>query len=220
MFRFISFGSGSSGNCYYLFTEHGGILIDVGIGVRMLKKYFDQYGLKLSEIRAIIVTHDHADHVKSVGSMSRDYFLPVYATQKVHSGIDRNYIVRHKIDAASRRIVNVGEQFEVAGMTITAVSVPHDSNDNVGYEIEYDGKTFSLMTDAGHVTSEMGGVISRSNYLVFESNHEVEKLRNGRYPMYLKQRILSPNGHLSNEDVLKLCASMPPRRYDMCGCAT
>ena len=84
MLNFISFGSGSSGNCYYLYTETEGLLIDAGIGIRTLKKYFRDYGLSLSDIQNVLITHDHADHVKSVGSLSRDYGLPIYATHRVH----------------------------------------------------------------------------------------------------------------------------------------
>lgn len=200
MLKFISFGSGSSGNCYYLFNDCGGIIIDAGIGLRMLKKYFDMFGLKFSNVRAILVTHDHADHVKSVGSLSHDYNLPVYTTQKVHKGIDNNYIVRHKISVASRRYINIGEGFSIDDFDITPISVPHDSSDNVGYRIICNGTVFVLITDAGHVTEDMAKLISEANYLVFESNHEVEKLIKGKYPDYLKQRILSDHGHLSNED--------------------
>jgi phosphoribosyl 1,2-cyclic phosphodiesterase len=200
MLRFISFGSGSSGNCYYLFNDCGGIIIDAGIGVRMLKKYFDQYGLKFSNVKAILLTHDHADHVKSVGSLSRDYNLPVYATKKVHEGIDNNYIVHYKVSMESRHYINAGESFNIDDFEIMPVIVPHDSSDNVGYRINYGGTIFVLITDAGHVTTEMAQLISEANYLVFESNHEVEKLIHGRYPDYLKKRILSDFGHLSNED--------------------
>lgn len=200
MLRFISLGSGSSGNCYYLFTEKGGIFIDVGIGVRTIKKYFNQYGLKISDVCAILVTHDHADHVKSVGSMSHDLNLPVYTTAKVHHGIDNNYIVHHKIEAGSRRNIIAGETFNINDLEITPVSVPHDSNDNVGFRIKHGDVTFVFITDAGHVTPDMADFISEANYLVFESNHEVEKLMSGRYPDYLKRRILSDIGHLSNED--------------------
>lgn len=96
MLRFISFGSGSSGNCYYLYTETDSLMIDVGVGLRSLKKHFRNYGLKFEEIHHILVTHDHADHVKSVGSLSNDYHLPVYTTRKVHEGIERNYCVRKR----------------------------------------------------------------------------------------------------------------------------
>ena len=84
MLRFISFGSGSSGNSYYLYTETDSLLIDVGVGLRSLKKHFHNYGLRFEDIHHILVTHDHADHVKSVGSLSNDYHLPVYTTSKVH----------------------------------------------------------------------------------------------------------------------------------------
>ena len=80
MLRFISFGSGSSGNCYYLFTETDSLLIDVGVGIRTLKKHFHNYGLSFEDVHNILITHDHADHVKSVGSLSNDYHLPVYTS--------------------------------------------------------------------------------------------------------------------------------------------
>lgn len=90
MLKFISFGSGSSGNCYYLFTERDGLIIDSGIGIRALKKGFHDHGLKLTDVKYVLVTHDHADHVKSVGVVSNDFNLPVYTTHAVHVGIDRN----------------------------------------------------------------------------------------------------------------------------------
>ena len=155
MLKFISFGSGSSGNCYFLFTETDGILIDTGIGVRTLKKYFQDYGLKMAQVRHIIITHDHADHVKSVGSFSCEYHLPVYATREVHRGIDHNYCVRRKIQPINAKIIEKGSTMQLGDFTVTSFDVPHDSNDNVGYCIECEGTVFCLMTDAGHVTDEM-----------------------------------------------------------------
>ena len=90
MLNFICFGSGSSGNCYFLYTETSGILIDAGLGLRTLKKRFADYGLSLEHIKAVLITHDHADHVKSVGSLSSDLCLPVYATRRVLKGIEDN----------------------------------------------------------------------------------------------------------------------------------
>ena len=111
MLRFISFGSGSSGNCYYLFTETDSLLIDVGVGIRTLKKHFHNYGLRFEDVHNILITHDHADHVKSVGSLSNDYHLPVYTTRKVHSGIENNYCVRKKINGANVHVVEKGVPF-------------------------------------------------------------------------------------------------------------
>lgn len=198
MFNFLSFGSGSSGNCYYLYTETGGVIIDVGIGTRTLRKYFSDYGLSMSDIKAILITHDHADHVKSVGSLSSDLCIPVYTTCAVHHGIEENYCVRKKIRPGYERYIEHGETFIVGDFVITCFHVPHDSTDNVGYRIVCNGITFCLITDAGRVTDVMKPFITEANYLVIEANYELEKLQNGPYPQYLKERIVSGNGHLSN----------------------
>ena len=200
MLKFISFGSGSSGNCYFLYTETDGLLIDTGVGLRTLKKYFHDYGLHLSSVRNVLVTHDHADHVKSIGSLSSDYHLPVYATRIVHKGIFTNYCVRKKISAEHAKYIEKGETIQLGEFTVTSFGVPHDSSDNVGYRVVWHDITFCLMTDVGHVTDEMKSFIKESNYLVIEANHDVEMLQNGPYPQYLKNRILGSVGHLSNKD--------------------
>ncbi len=199
MLKFISFGSGSSGNCYYLFTATDGLLIDTGIGIRTLKKYFRDYGLSLAKVNYVLITHDHADHIKSVGVFSNDYHLPVYATRKVHVGIGKNYCVKKKIDPHYARILECGQPIELGCFRVTPFSVPHDSSDNVGYKIECEGITFCLITDAGIVTDEMKEVIAQADYLVMEANHDEEMVMSGPYPEYLKERILGATGHLSNK---------------------
>ncbi len=198
MLRFISFGSGSSGNCYYLYTDNDGLLVDVGVGIRTLKKEFRDYGLSLSRVHHLLITHDHADHIKSVGSLSHDQQLPVYATQAVHKGIDRNYCVQRKIADELRRYVEAGQTVQIGDFSVTPFSVPHDASDNVGYQIEAEGVTFCIMTDVGCVTDEMVPFITRAHYLVIEANHDTEMLAQGPYPQHLKTRIKSSTGHLSN----------------------
>jgi len=200
MFRFISFGSGSSGNCYYLSTDKDGIIIDTGIGLRSLKKYFHDYGMRLAEVKNVLVTHDHADHVKSVGSFSGDFQVPVYASHKVHNGIVSNYCVRRKISSENVRVIREGDTFQLGDFTVTSFAVPHDSSDNLGYKIVCQGITFCIMTDAGHVSDLMKKYIGEADYLVIEANHDEEMLQGGPYPQYLKDRILGPMGHLSNRD--------------------
>lgn len=200
MLKFISFGSGSSGNAYFLYTETDGIFIDCGIGLRTIKKYMHSYGLHLSMIRNILITHDHADHVKSVGSMSDNQAIPVYATKKVHEGIVNNWCVRKKVVAEQVRYVEKGRTEQIGEFTVTPFEVPHDSTDCVGYCIECQGLTFTLVTDCGHITDEIRTFVSRANYLVIEANHEPEKLAAGPYPQYLKTRITSKTGHLSNAE--------------------
>ncbi len=200
MLRFISFGSGSCGNCYYLYTEDYGLLIDVGVGIRKLKKYFLDYGFKFADVKAILVTHDHADHVKAVGSFSNQIKVPVYATEKVHDGIKRNYYVRKKVETNQIKYITPGETFMLGDMKITPFHVPHDSSDNVGYRICHKNITFCLLTDVGHITDEITHAIASANYLVIEANHDEEMLKSGPYPGHLKARVLGPYGHLSNHN--------------------
>ena len=175
-------------------------MIDAGVGIRTLKKYLHDYNIKLDEINNILVTHDHADHIKAVGALSSEHDIPVYATREVHNGIMRNYCVHKKIPASNVKIIDKDVRINVGDFRITPFTVPHDSSDNVGYCLEYEDIVFCLMTDAGHVTDDMKKYISMSDYLVLESNYDEEMLRVGTYPQYLKERIASERGHLSNKD--------------------
>lgn len=219
MFNFISFGSGSSGNCYYLYADGGGLMIDAGIGLRMIKRYFKEYGLAQPSLHGIIVTHDHADHVKSVGSLCRDFCVPVYATEKVHKGIYKNYCVRYKVPFQQQKTIEKNVPFQLGGFTITPFDVPHDSSDNVGYKIVCEGRTFVLLTDVGHFTEEMERVIGEAEYLVIEANYDLEMLRGGSYPQHLKQRIASGYGHTSNNgcaETLAKCATSRLKHVWLC----
>lgn len=212
MLRFICLGSGSNGNSYFLFTDSYGIMIDAGIGIRTLKKRFQSAGLELDRINAILITHDHADHIKSVGTLSNDYSLPVYATEDVHKGIGRNFCVSPKLKPELTHYIFKNRSFALNDFQITPFHVPHDSSDNVGYSIKHGETTFCLITDAGHVTGEFGSFIAASDYLVLEANHDENMLRQGPYPPYLKERIMGPYGHLSNKTAAELlCANLTPR---------
>ncbi len=199
MLKFLSFGSGSSGNCYLLYTGTDCLMIDCGVGIRSLKKHFHNYGLQMKMVHNVLITHDHADHVKSVGSISGDLQLPVYTTEDIHRGISQNWCVRRKIDKALAMCLAKGEEIKIGEFAVTPFGVPHDSTDCVGYSIVQGGMRFTLVTDCGHITEEIAHYISISNYLVIEANHEPEKLEAGPYPRHLKVRISGPNGHLSNE---------------------
>lgn len=202
MVKFISLGSGSSGNCYCLLNNDDGLMIDAGVGIRRMKKFFLQYGISMSKIHHILLTHDHRDHTKSVGMLSQKYGLPVYAVDKVHQGIATNFYVKKKIPAEKVQVIEKGKPFDVGNFRVTSFGVPHDSFDNVGYRIECEGITFCLITDAGHVTEEMKSYVNQADYLVIEANHDEEMLAQGSYPYYLKERISGPKGHLCN----RLCA--------------
>lgn len=198
MTKFICLGSGSSGNCYVLWTESTTILIDVGLGIRTLKKNLQQAGLDICDVDAILITHDHADHIKAVGYLAHDYHIPVYATALVHIGINNNYSVGIKLQPDSQMEIEKGVQFRVGDFRITPFGVPHDSSDCVGYRVQTADTTFVLITDVGHVTEDIKREVGHANYLVVEANHDVDMLRIGPYPAYLKGRITGGRGHMSN----------------------
>ncbi len=174
-------------------------MIDAGVGIRTLKKYFKEYGVNQSLIRHILVTHDHADHIKSVGILSHDWQVPVYASREVHVGIERNYSVHRKVNKEWTCMIEKGKEFMLGEFRVVSFEVPHDSTDNVGFFIEHRDTSFCIITDAGHVTSEMAEYIGKANYLVIEANHDEEMVVGGSYPRHLQERILSERGHLSNK---------------------
>lgn len=206
MLKFISFGSGSSGNCYYLYTDDDALLIDAGVGSRTLKKHFHDYGLHLESIRNIIITHDHADHVKSVGGLAQKYGIPVFTTREIHLGIYKNWCVRKKIPLEQQHIVAKNESVQIGSFRVMPFAVPHDSFDCVGYQVEHKGIVLTIITDCGHITEEMPALIGQSDYLVIEANYDPEMLEHGPYPEYLRRRILSDHGHLSNIECGKALA--------------
>lgn len=207
MLKFLCLGSGSSGNGYYLWTESGGILIDAGLGIKTLKRHFQTFGLSFDHVLAVFVTHDHADHIKSVGKLAVEYGLSIYATSLVHEGISRNYCVSPRLRADRRMVIEKNVPVVIGDFVITPFDVPHDSNDCVGFRVEACGVRFCLATDVGHVTEDIKAEVEAANYLVLESNHDQEMLMAGPYPAYLKGRIAGPIGHLSNTEAGELLAN-------------
>ncbi|NMA75026.1 MAG: MBL fold metallo-hydrolase [Bacteroidales bacterium] len=203
--HFMSLASGSSGNCYYLGTDSYGILIDAGISARRIKKTLKQHNIGMETIRAVFITHDHADHIKGVGMLGEKLHIPIYATQEVHKGINENYCTRIKLNG-SVRYLEKQEPFHLEDFRIESFEVPHDGTDNVGYSIDIKGVNFAFLTDLGEITPMAAQYIAKSNYLILESNYDEEMLRMGTYPLYLKERIASPFGHLGNQDTADFLA--------------
>ena len=213
MIKFLSLGSGSSGNCYYLLDEdtQQAILIDAGIGIRRLKKLFKEYNIDHTTIKALLITHDHADHIKGAGYVTTEFGIPAYASSTVHHAMQLVQGSFKKLDRNCLIDIDPGERFEIGRFHIQAFSVPHDAADNVGYEIRVESGetkdesiTFVLMTDVGSVTEDIQAEVGRANYLVMEANYDIEMLKNGPYPQYLKERIRSGTGHMSNNQAAKL----------------
>ena len=205
---FRCLASGSSGNSYYLGTRRQGLLIDAGISARQIQKCLREIGLDFRNIMGVLVTHDHADHIRAVGTLGERVHLPIYTTAEIHGGIDRNYGVREKL-RTSRKYFEKGQEWDLFGFKINTFGIEHDSTDCLGYAIDYAGQRFVIMTDCGSVNEEMEHYISTANHLVIEANHDEHLLLNGPYPTYLKQRILSSRGHQSNDT----CGELLVRNY-------
>ncbi|MDR1330876.1 MAG: MBL fold metallo-hydrolase [Tannerella sp.] len=202
---FLSLASGSSGNCYYVGTAEYGILIDAGIGLRQIKKTLKDRGVDFDRIEALLVTHDHADHIKTAGILGEKCGLPVYTTARVHDGIDRSRYVGETLHA-SRRTIAKETPFAIRDLRIEAFEVPHDSFDCVGYEIECDGCRFTIATDVGHISPTVARYLRRARHIVLEANYDEEMLRNGSYPDFLKERVAGDGGHLSNREAADFLA--------------
>ncbi len=219
MLKFISFGSGSSGNCYLLCADDNILMIDAGIDLRKLRTYFDNYGINATHIHNLLLTHDHIDHVKAAGAISQTWHIDVHATSKVHNAIDNNRRLSAKINTPHVHHIRHNIPFDLGAFHITPFDVPHDSHTNTGYRIEYEGSVFCLVTDIGHITPTIIEHLQGVEHLVVEANYDPQMLLHGRYPYFLKQRITGPTGHLSNNETARLigeCCSAKLRNVWLC----
>lgn len=210
--RFLSLASGSSGNCYYLGNSMYGILIDAGIGARTIKKRLKDAGIGLEQIYAVFITHDHFDHIKSVGTLGMKYHIPIYSTPKVHGGINSCYGMTEKLTAGCQHFIENDETVEIGEFRITSFPLPHDSSDNSGYIVNYRNKTFTFATDLGCPTESLCRCINQSDYLLLEANYDEDMLHNGKYPYLLKRRVSGDFGHLSNRVAAEIVAAHATER--------
>ncbi len=197
-FSFISMGSGSSGNCAYLGSDAGGILIDAGIDDEKVWDTLARNGVKPSMVKGIILTHDHQDHVRYVYKLvRRSKHLRVYCTPRLMGGLLRRHNISRRLKEYHDNIF-IEIPFKLAGMTITAFQTSHDGTDNMGFDIELDGQHFVVGTDMGVITERAHHYMSQANYLMIESNYDLDMLLHGTYPEYLKARVRGAKGHLDN----------------------
>ncbi len=198
--------TGSSGNSYYLGDSECGFLVDVGIPFRTIRKRMEQIGVPMTRIKAVLVTHDHFDHVRSVGYFSEKQHIPIYATEASHIGINTNYGITEKVSPWNQKMLTRGEPLVIGNFSITPFTIPHDSKDNNGFFIKHGDVRFTLATDIGCVTDDLRNYISISDYLVIEADFDEEKLLNGPYHPKLKVRIMGEGGHLSNRQAAEVVA--------------
>jgi len=199
--------SGSSGNAVFLEAGDVRLLIDAGLSGRTIEGALNAIGIDPASLNAILVTHEHSDHIKGVGVLSRKYRIPVYANDACWAAMEPCI---GQVALGNIRVFRTESNFYIQDLNVLPFHTPHDSAEPVGYCFCHKGRKVSVMTDIGHVNERMLSVVEQSDLLLLEANHDVDMLKAGSYPYALKQRILSRNGHLSNEDAgLALC-----RLYD------
>lgn len=195
--RFCSIGSGSKGNCTVIQEGNTTILIDNGFTLKEFEFRLAQKGLTPLDITAVLITHEHGDHIKGVGPLSRKYKIPVFCSHGTA-----------KFDGLGKiptlKVIDSHDPFTIQALTVTPVVVPHDAREPTQFVVENEDKKLGVLTDLGSITPHICDVYSGCHGLLLETNHDVQMLRAGPYPAKLKARVEGPLGHLSNEQAGQL----------------
>jgi phosphoribosyl 1,2-cyclic phosphodiesterase len=193
--NFCSLSSGSSGNCYYIGNEFHGILIDAGIPATSIRKFLKNMDIPMHTIMGILITHNHIDHIRGLEVLIRKNFIPAFTTRKIWESILTPY---KNISRDCIREIPLQEKFHLANFDIEAFPIFHDAPETIGFHICSGGKKITIATDLGHICQTAAPYLKEANLLVIESNYDEQMLINGGYPYFLKERIMSDNGHLGN----------------------
>lgn len=196
--KLLSIASGSSGNCIFVGNDHTCILIDAGISKKRIEEGLNTIGLTLRDMDAVLVTHEHSDHINGLGVLSRACYAPIYCTTGTKAGIFYSSSLG-KLDEEQFLDIKAGEDFTVNDITVSPMRISHDANDPVAFTFHDGNKHIGVATDMGCVTDENEEKLRGMDAILLEANHDLNMLQVGPYPYYLKQRIMGDKGHLSNE---------------------
>ena len=192
--RFVSFTSGSSGNCSLVISDDTAILIDAGISFSRLREELNRLGLSILDISGVLVTHEHSDHIACIDKLSK--YVSIYSMPKTLDAIVKR---NKKLDKVCYN-ENYLSGFSVGDLYVKPFEISHDAVNPVGYTIAKGEQKISVATDMGHLTDTVLNSIQDSQTILLESNHDLQMLKEGPYPIWLKSRIFGKNGHLSNTD--------------------
>lgn len=195
MLKFCSLYSGSTGNSLLVQSSNTNILIDAGVSGKKIIEALNSFSIDISSISAILVTHEHSDHVKSIGTLSKKYNIPVYANNETWNAMPKE---KEKVSEENQKKFCIAEPFSIADLDICAFSTPHDAANSCGFNIINNNTKISIATDLGHITPDIMQSLEKSKFILLESNYDPDVLRCSSYPYMLKSRINSPTGHLSN----------------------
>ncbi|MBR3928049.1 MAG: MBL fold metallo-hydrolase [Clostridia bacterium] len=200
--------SGSSGNAVYVGEGDGGILVDAGVSCARIVKELEKIGVKPESLKAILITHEHTDHISAAGILSRKFDLPIYATEGTWGGMaDKVGAVQSK----NVRIIDARQDFYIGKINVCPFSIPHDASDPCGYTFFSGNLKASIATDIGCVREGWLNAVAGSDIVLLEANYDEDMLKAGKYPYTLKKRILGRSGHLSNDDAGKAAAELAKR---------
>lgn len=194
MIGFCPLASGSKGNCIYLGTSQTKVLIDAGLSAKAIISKLEQINVDIADIDAILVTHEHTDHIQGLKVLAYRRGIPILANTETAKGI-----VEHFHDCPKFKIFSTGETFEYGNLEIHPFSIQHDTLDPVAFTIKTEGLKLGFCTDLGFVTSLVTNQLQKCDYLYVESNHQPSMVHASSRPMIYKQRVLGRSGHLSNE---------------------
>ena len=204
--KFCSLSSGSSGNAQYIETDNTRILIDNGFSGKRLAELLGSIDVCPHTLDAILVTHEHTDHIKGVGVMSRRYDIPIYGNANTWAGMEKKI---GKIKEDNIKVFDTEDYIDIKDIEVNPIHIFHDANEPVGYILRNGKVKISIVTDTGWVNANMTEKLKSSNLCLIESNHDTNMLKNGTYPWALKQRIASTRGHLSNDEAgMTLCETL------------
>lgn len=205
--QFSMLASGSTGNSFMMKSKHSKLLVDVGLSAKKMCETLAQLGERPEEIDAILITHEHSDHIKGLGAFARKYQLPVYANEETWRQLKQSKSVGD-IDERQQHVFETGQTICFADIEVKTFGISHDAAEPVGFCFQCEQRKLSLVTDLGYVSEQIKQTIRQSDIVVMESNHDVNLLRSGHYPWNIKRRILGDKGHLSNVDAAAALADV------------
>ncbi len=194
---FCSLASGSSGNCQLVATERTKLLVDAGMSGKYIKTSLDNIDVDINQVKGILLTHEHTDHICGLGVLMRRHQMPLYVTAKTWQALEGKI---GKVDPSQVHLYDTIDNMEIGDISIQSARISHDAVDPLCYAFMHGKAKVAIATDLGMISQEVIDKFKDSDLVMVESNHDIEMVKMGSYPMYLKRRILSELGHLSNED--------------------
>ncbi|MFC7440137.1 MBL fold metallo-hydrolase [Laceyella putida] len=195
--KFSVLASGSTGNSTFIESDGVRVLVDAGLSGKQIEQRLRQIDIDPSTLSAIFVTHEHIDHVRGLGVLSRRYQIPIYMNEATWRHLPSSV---GEVPEPLQHVLETGAALELGDLRIESFAISHDAAEPVAFHIQHGDDILSIVTDLGYVNQRIIDRVSGSHAIVWESNHDVEMLRMGAYPWNVKRRILSDTGHLSNED--------------------